>query len=278
VSVPLENVGEVENRGIETSIMWRDRIGDLSYHIGGNFAFARNRILEMNEDFQPYDYLRQTGKRVGQQFGLETVGFYRDEADLTSGPRQLFSEVRPGDIKYVNQNGDDVIDLLDLVPIGYASGYPEIYYASSVGFELKGFGIDALFQGIANQTIYLNTKSVFWPLRGQTTISEFSADRWTPETAETATLPRLSLLENANNYQKNDIWLTSKDYLKLRRLEVYYNFSDRLLERLNMKSARLFARGHNLFSIDMIGVLDPEEIGVTYPTLTSYHLGINLGF
>jgi TonB-linked SusC/RagA family outer membrane protein len=278
VSVPLENVGEVENKGIETSLMWKDRVGDFSYHLGGNFAFARNRILEMNEDFQPYDYLRQTGNPVGQQFGLVTDGFFKDETDIESSPRQLFSEVRPGDVKYVDQNDDDVIDQLDMVPIGYAGGYPEIYYASTVGFEFKGLGIEALFQGIARQTIYLNTKSVFWPLRGQTTISTFSADRWTPETAETATLPRLSLLENANNYQRNDIWLTSGDYLKLRRLEIYYNFQDRLLSRLNMKSARIFARGLNLFSIDMIDVLDPEEIGVTYPTLTSYHLGINLGF
>uniref|UniRef100_UPI0030DA51C6 hypothetical protein n=1 Tax=uncultured Sunxiuqinia sp. TaxID=1573825 RepID=UPI0030DA51C6 len=86
------------------------------------------------------------------------------------------------------------------------------------------------------------------------------------------------LLENANNYQKNDIWLTEGDYLKLRRLEIYYRFSDQLLDKLNMKSAKIFARGMNLFSVDMVDVLDPEELGVTYPTLSSWHFGINLGF
>lgn len=274
----VENVGEVENKGIEASVMWEDQIGAFSYHVGGNFSFARNEIVEMNEEFKPYDYLKETGNPVGQQFGLETLGFFADQTDIDNSPRQLFSEVRPGDVKYKDQNGDNVIDELDIVPMGYAGGYPEIYYASNIGFEFKGFGVDALFQGIANQTLYLNTKSVFWPLRGQNTITTFSADRWTPETAGTATLPRLSLVENANNYRKNDIWLTSGDYLKLRKLEVYYNFSDQLMSKLNMKSAKLFVRGMNLFSIDKIDVMDPEETGVTYPTLSSYHIGINLGF
>lgn len=278
VAPPVSNIGEVENKGAEASLMWRDNIGSFRYHLGGIFSFARNRILEMNEDYRPYDYLRETGNPVGQQFGLESIGFFADEEDIANSPRQLFSEVRPGDIKYRDQNDDQVIDELDRVPIGYAAGYPEIYFSANVGIEFRGFGVEALFQGATNQTLYLNTKSVFWPLRGQTTITNFSADRWTPFTTETATLPRLSLLENANNYQKNDIWLTENDYLKLRRLEFYYNFSSRLLENINMKTARIYVRGMNLFSIDLIDVMDPEEIGITYPTLTSWHAGISLGF
>lgn len=278
VGRPVENVGIVENKGFEASLMWEEKQGDFNYHIGGNFSFAQNKIVEMNEEYQPYDYLRQTGNPVGQQFGLEAIGFFADEAEIENSPKQLFSEVRPGDVKYKDQNGDDVIDQLDMIPVGYAGGYPEMYFAGTIGLEWKGFGVDALFQGIANQTLYLNTQSVFWPLRGQNTISTFSAERWTPETKESATLPRLSLLENANNYRKNDIWLTSGDYLKLRRVEVYYKFHDSLLSKLKMKSAKIFVRGMNLFSIDNIDVMDPEEIGVTYPTMASYHIGVNLGF
>lgn len=278
IARPVQNAGIVENKGFEASLMWEDHLGDFNYQIGGNFMFARNKIVEMNEEYQPYDYLKQTGNPVGQQFGLESLSFFADDMDIQNSPRQLFSEVRPGDVKYKDQNSDGVIDQLDVVPIGYAGAYPEMYFAFTAGLEWKGLGVDALFQGIANQTLFLNTKSVFWPLRGQTSISTFSADRWTPETKATASLPRLSLLENSNNYQKNDIWLTNGDYLKLRRLEVYYKFSDMLLSKLNMKSAKLFVRGMNLFSIDMIEVLDPEETGVTYPTMRSYHLGINLGF
>lgn len=278
VGRPMQNIGEVENKGLEASLLWAKQWGDFAYHIGGNFSFVRNKIIEMNEEFQPYDYLKETGNPIDQQFGLEALGFFKDEADIAGSPRQLFSEVRPGDVKYKDQNNDEVIDQLDLVPLGYASNYPEIYYSSNLGFEYKGFGVDALFQGIANQTIYLNTKSVFWPLRGQNTISIFSNDHWTPQTANTASLPRLSQLENANNYRKNDIWLVPGDYLKLRRLEFYYNFPGGLLDRLNLKTTKIFVRGLNLFSMDKVDVMDPEEIGVTYPTLSSWHVGISLGF
>lgn len=278
VARPMENLGSVENKGAETSLLWQDKVGSLKYHIGGMFSFARNTILEMNEDFKPYEYLEQTGQPVGQQFGLVALGFFADQEDIDNSPRQLFSELRPGDVKYDDRNEDGVIDQLDRVPVGYAEGYPEIYFSSTIGFEFRGFGVEALFQGIANQTLYLNTPGVFWPLRGQTSISTFSSDRWTPFTTETATLPRLSLLENANNYRENDIWLTEGDYLKLRRLEFYYNFPASLLNRINMKSAKVYVRGMNLFSLDTIDVMDPEQTGISYPTLTSWHIGINLGF
>jgi TonB-linked SusC/RagA family outer membrane protein len=278
VARPFENVGIVENQGIETSLHWSKKSGNFRYHLGGNFAFARNTIIEMSEEFKPFEYLNQTGNPVGQQFGLESVGFFSDETDIASSPAQLFSVVRPGDIKYKDQNGDGIIDQLDIVPIGYAAGYPEIYFSFTLGLEYKGVGVDALFQGIANQTLYLNTKSVFWPLRGQTSISTFNENRWTPDNADNAEFPRLSLLENANNYQKNDTWLTSGDYLKLRRLDLYFDIPEASANRLRIANARIFVRGMNLFSIDSINIVDPEETGITYPTLTSFHAGINVGF
>jgi len=278
VVTAIDNAGEVKNRGIETSVLWQKEVGDFKYHIGGNFTFAKNEIIEMNEEFQPFDYLRETGNPIGQQFGLQNLGFFQNQDDIDNSPQQLFSEVRPGDVKYKDQNNDGVIDNLDIVPIGYANNTPEMYYALNFGYEMKGFGVDLLFQGIANKTLYLNTKSVFLPLRGNNTISNFSANSWTPETAGTATLPRLSLLENENNYRKNDIWLTQGDYLKLRRFEVYYNFPEHLVSKLKMKKAKIYGRGMNVFSIDAINVADPEAIGVGYPALASYHLGVKLEF
>lgn len=278
VNTAIENAGEVINKGIETSLLWKKEVGDFKYFIGGNFTFAKNEIIEMNEEFQPYDYLKETGNSIGQQFGLQTLGFFQNQADIDNSPQQLFSDVRPGDIKYKDQNNDGVIDNLDVVPLGYANAYPEIYYGLNFGYEMHGFGVDVLFQGIANQTLYLNTKSVFWPLRGNNTISNFAANSWTPETSQTATLPRLSLLENANNYRKNDIWLTRGDYLKLRRFEVYYNFPERLVSKLKIKKAKIYGRGMNVFSFDAVRVTDPEATGVGYPTLASYHLGVKFEF
>ena len=278
VARPFENKGIVENRGVEAAMMWRGGNENFGYHIGGNFAFTRNEIIEMSEEFRPYDYLNMTGNPIGQQFGLESVGFFADEEDIANSPQQLFSTVRPGDVKYKDQNDDGVIDELDIVPIGNSTGYPEIYFSANLGFNIMGFGVDALFQGIANQTLYLNTKSVFWPLRGQNTISTYTENRWTPDNAQNAEYPRLSLLENENNYRKNDIWLTPGDYIKLRKLEVYYDLPSQSINRIWVKNARIFLRGMNLFSLDSIDIVDPEETGVTYPTLTSFHAGVNIGF
>jgi TonB-linked SusC/RagA family outer membrane protein len=278
VATPIENSGEVINRGVETALRWKEDIGGFKYFIGGNFMFAKNEIIEMNEEFQPFDYLRETGNSIGQQFGLQSLGFFKDQEDINNSPQQLFSVVRPGDIKYKDQNNDGVIDNFDVVAIGYADSTPEMYYSFDFGFEMGGVGVNLLFQGIANKTVFLNTKSVFIPLRGNSTISDFSENSWTPETANTATLPRLSLLENENNYRKNDIWLARADYLKLRRFEVYYNFPENVASKLKMKNAKIYGRGMNVFSIDSIKETDPEATGVGYPSLASYHLGIKFEF
>lgn len=278
VTAAFENTGEVLNKGFEGSLMWKNKVDRLKYFVGGNFTYAKNEIVNMNEEFQPYDYLKETGNPIGQQYGLQSIGFFQNQTDIDGSPKQLFSQVRPGDVKYKDQNSDGVIDAFDIISIGNSSRNPELYYSFNFGFEMEGFGLDVLMQGVANQTLYLNTKSVFWPLVGQTNISEFSSGAWTPETANTATLPRLTMLANDNNYRKNDIWLTSGNYLKMRHFEFYYNFPERLTKKLKMNRAKLYTRGMNVFSIDNINIVDPESIGVDYPTLASYHLGIKVEF
>jgi TonB-linked SusC/RagA family outer membrane protein len=273
-----ENSGEVQNKGIEGSFMFKNKIDKLKYFIGGNLTYAKNKIINMNEEYRPYDYLRETGQSIGQRFGLQSIGFFENQADIDNSPVQLFSAVRPGDIKYKDQNNDGVIDVLDEIAIGHAASTPEFYYAINFGFEMEGFGLDILMQGIANQTLYLNTKSIFWPLVGNTNISEYSANAWTPDTADTATLPRLTNLSNGNNYRPNDIWLQSGNYLKMRQCEIYYNLSQSLAKKLKINKAKLYARGMNLFSIDNINILDPESIGISYPTLSSYHVGFTIEF
>lgn len=278
VSAPFNNGGEVLNKGIEGSFMYKNNIDKLNFFIGGNFTYAKNKIINMNEDVKAYDYLRQTGQSIGQRFGLQSIGLFQNAAEIASSPKQLFSTVRPGDVKYKDQNNDGVIDGLDNIAIGSAGSTPQLYYALNFGFEMDGLGLDMLFQGVANETLYLNTRSVFWPLVNNTNISEFSSGTWTPETADTATLPRLTNLTNDNNYRPNDIWLQSGNYLKLRQCEIYYNISSQFAKKLKLNKLKIYARGMNLFSIDNINIVDPEAIGVTYPTLSSYHLGFNIEF
>ncbi len=278
ITAPFDNSGEVQNRGIEGSFMFKNNVDKLNFFIGGNFTYAKNKIVNNNEGVVPYAYLSSIGKPIGQQFGLESLGFFQNQADIDNSPKQVFSPVRPGDVKYNDKNNDGIVDALDTSAIGNSGLNPELYYSINFGFEMEGFGLDMLFQGVANQTLYLTTKSVFWPLVNNTNISEFSAGAWTPATADTATLPRLTNLTNDNNYRGNDIWLQSGNYLKLRQCEIYYTTSEQFAKKLKINKLKLYARGMNLFSIDNINIVDPESIGISYPTLSSYHLGFNIEF
>ncbi len=107
----------------------------------------------MNEAFKPYDYLKSTGRRLGQFYGLEAIGFFKDQADINNSPIQTFSTVYPGDLKYKDQNGDNRIDELDVVPMGYNTICPELFYSMGFDFEYKGLGINAQFQGAGHYTI-----------------------------------------------------------------------------------------------------------------------------
>ena len=278
VSTPVKNLGVTENKGIEVAMNWKDQIGSLNYHFGGQLSFARNKIIEMAESYQPSEYLKRSGRSIGQVYGMQVTGFFKDQNDIASSPKQLFSTVKPGDFKYKDQNADNVIDERDNVPIGYNTTSPEIYYSFNLGFDFKGFGIEALFQGTANQSVYLNTPSVFWPLKANTNISTFSDNSWTPATSSTATLPRLTTLDNDNNFRANSTWIENGSYLKLRTAEVYYELPEKSIKKFKLSKARIFVRGMDLFSIDKVKVMDPEELSTGYPTLTTCYLGINVAF
>ena len=200
---PSKPLGIVDNKGIDLGINLSDRKGDFTYTIGGQFSFVKSKIIEMSEVYRPYNYLKRTVNPVGQYFGLESIGFFSDLADISSIPKQLFSAVKPDDIKYKDQNKDGIIDQYDEIAIGFNNQVSEMYFSGSFSIEYKGLGLDALFQGTANSTVYLNTRSVFWPLRGENTISGFSDNRWTPTNKTSATLPRLSIEESFNNYRSN---------------------------------------------------------------------------
>lgn len=278
ISPSLQNEGIVKNKGVDATISFNDNFGDFTYYIGGNITYVKNEIVEQLEMYLPHDYMKRTGNPVGQFFGYETLGFFKDEADIAASPKQLFSQVRPGDVKYKDQNGDDVIDEFDMTSIGNTWTNPDLYYGINLGFEYKGFGANALFQGIVNQSVNLSTTSVYRPLANNTNISEFSRNSWTPETHATATLPRLSLLDNPNNSQNSDIWIVKGDYLKLRNLEIFYNLPEKIFSSAKLSKAKVFLRGTNLMSIDNIEMQDPESTGVAYPTLKSYHLGLSVSF
>ena len=281
IDVPEQNVGAVDYKGFEVSSMWKGSRKDLNYYFGGNFSYVKSKVLENGEGYKPYDYMSAKGKPEGQAFGLEAIGYFNDQTEINSSPQQIFSEVRPGDIKYKNQNDDEVIDQYDVVAIGHSTSQPEIYFGISLGFEYKGFGVDAVFQGVGRYSKFLDTSDIYWPLRNNANISTWYLEdkvRWTEETKATANLPRLTTLDNANNFRKSTQWLVDGSYIKLRNLKVHYNLPDKLVRQLKMDKLQIFVSGNNLFSIDHVPYLNCEYIEKDYFDMMSVYAGININF
>lgn len=280
MSVPSINDGIVDNKGVELALSWKDKIGNLSYYLGGQFTFARNEIINQNEEYRPYDYLKRTGRSIGQIYGYEVVGIYQSQEEIDNREvKQYLGSIRPGDLMFKDQNGDNRIDSYDQVPLGYNATCPEMYYSFDLGVEYKGLGIYALFQGVGNYSQVLSTPSLYRPIVNNNTISTYYwENRWS-EANPTGTLPRLTYSGSDNNYSTNSMWVANASYLKLRTLEVYYNFPSSLLKQTGfLGGAKLFARAHDLFSIDNLALRDPESVGAKHPTMTQYAFGFNLSF
>lgn len=279
VDFPYENEGIVDSWGVETGLNYTKKLGDITYNIGGNFTFNRNEIKEQLEEPRVYSNLVTTRNRLNQIYGLEAIGYFKDEEDIANSPAQNFSTVRPGDIKYRDVNGDKVIDENDNIAIGYSDVAPEIYYSFQLGLEWKGLGFNAQFQGTGNYSAILNTKSMYWPLVNNTTLSKHYYDnRWTPENTNTR-YPRLSSESNANNYRTNTIWLADRSFLKLRNVELYYKLPKSLLDKTKIVgSAKLYVRGTDLLCFDHLDVSDPESYGATNPLNRSVIVGLTIGF
>ena len=281
VEASYEGDGIVDSWGWEASLDYNKKIGEVTFNIGGNFDYYRSQIKEQDEAPQLYKNLESTGHRVSQLFGYKAIGFFKDQADIdTSKPQLLGSTPRPGDIKYEDVNNDGQIDSNDKTAIGYSTVAPEIYYNIHLGVEWKGLGLDAMFQGTGRYSGVLTTKSMYKPLVGNTTISQYYYDnRWTPETAETAKFPALSSTSNANNYNTNTLWMFDRSFFKLRNIEVYYNFPKSLLSKTKcLNAAKLYVRGVDLFSFDHLDKSDPEVFSATNPLNRSVVAGLSVTF
>lgn len=275
ISRPDINIGKVGNKGLETSIRYNG-IGkkDLTYFVETSFWYAKNKVVYNAEAIQENEYLYGTGRIVGQPFVLEAIGFFKDEDDILKSPTQTFTDVRPGDIKYKDQNKDGKIDSNDYYPIGYTS-MPQITLGLHGGITFKGFDMDIFFQGAANRTVYCGGK-YYHAFQNDAKVSSIALGRWTPETAETATYPRLSSENNLNNYQASSFWQKNGNFLKLRSLEIGYTLPFQLSRKINLEKVRIFANGTNLFSLDhMDGFTDPETMS-GYPALRTISFGLSI--
>lgn len=274
------NAGKVDSYGAEVGVAYEQNWGDWRFHTGGTFSFCRNEIKEMYEQPRAEDYLKRTGKSVGQYFGLEAIGFFQDELEIEAAPLHTFGSVRPGDVRYKDQNKDGVINENDEVAIGYNNMAPELNYSFNIGLEYKGLGFDALFQGVGHNTAYLSIPGIYQPLVDRANISkEYLEHCWMPDGSRpNAKYPRLTSVASPNNYRQNSIWLQDASFLKLRYLDVYYKLPKTWTRKMLANEVKIYLRGMNLLSWDGIKIMDPEAIDTGMPTERNFSVGVSVNF
>lgn len=283
VGLPPSNLGIVENKGFEAELGWNDKIGQFQYFAKGMFAFARNEIIERSEAAQPYDYLYRKGNPIGQFYGYQFMGFFQSAEEIAAAPQQFgLTNVVPGDMRYKDINGDGIIDQNDETPIGYST-VPEITFSGQFGFSYKNFDMSLMLQGATNVTVN-PTNEIGWDNRFGAFFQEH-LDRWTPETAVTATYPllRKASLPNTNNYYTSTFWLKDGSYLRLKNMQVGYTIPRKVLKKTPLNSVRVYANGFNLFTLTEVTYVDPEmdpskSNGFYYPQQKVYNVGINVTF
>jgi TonB-linked SusC/RagA family outer membrane protein len=278
------NSGEAINSGVEVAIQYRSATkSNFEYYAGVLFSYAHNEITKRAQDAQPYEYLYEKGNRINQFRALQNAGFYEvsdfeANGNLKAGVvKSTYGQVRPGDLKYVDINSDGIINDYDKTPLKFTK-LPEITLGFNIGFKYKGFDVDAFVQGVMNRTVSLLDDAFDYthPLANNNNITAFSNNPWTPETANSATAPRLSTLVNANNNQQAEFWLRNGNFVKLRSIEVGYTVPAKgFLKKFEV--LRVYLSGNNLLSTKIEG-LEPERLSMGYPLMRTVTLGAKVKF
>lgn len=282
-TLPAVNIGEVENRGYEIELKWREQRGNFFYNIDTNFSFSRNEIIYMDEVPRSEDYLFRTGNSVGQRFGYVFDRFWT-ESDLTdeSIPDHQY-QAKPGDLMYKDLNGDNVIDTDDQRAIGFPE-FPEYTFGVNMGFRYKNVDFAMVWAGATNTSRLLGGEPyrIAFGSTGNRSLMQWHADeRWTPETAETATYPRLTFAGRTNNMKTSDFWMRDASYIRLKNIKLGYNFPQSFLQKFGLRNLRAYVNGYNLLTFSKMDIADPESRTASnsdYPIVKVYNLGIQIDF
>lgn len=285
IAYPAENIGKTRYYGLETQLSWQDHIGKVNYYVSANWSMEQNKWLFMDEQYVPYDYLKMTGQPTGTIYGLVATGFLTAK-DIADGYPVMngFNNIQAGDVKYKDMNGDGEINEFNRTVIG--GDKPTCYFGIDLGFEWKGLEVTALIQGAYNRDLYNSDRTLLegFQVIGQSYGQAYTnlLNRWTPETAETATYPRLTAGGNMYNYGNNwnsSLFVQNGNYIRLKNATVSYklpeNFCRNYLGGLRVK---IFVQGQNLLTWSRTRLQDPEVTFTSYPLQRTITTGINLNF
>lgn len=274
-----DDKGAVASYGAELGLRVAKTFSNgFSVYGSGFVTYSKNEILEWIET-PVYPNLSVIGTPADAARGLVALGFFQSQEEIDNSPLQEFGQVKVGDIKYKDVNGDNVINQNDVVALDYGTAFPSLNYSFNLGVEYKGIGINASFQGAGNQIKNLRYVDGVWgALSDNRNMSQEYYKNCYDIAGENALYPRLSTTSVANNAQESSIWYRNVTWFKLRDCELYYRLPASVLKRMKITDAKIYVQGQNLLSFDNIPAMDAENLNTGYPVMKSVALGFSVVF
>lgn len=276
LSLPAENLGKVKNHGFEIVASYRDRAGDFEWGATGNVTYANNEVIYMDEATNTPQWQKATGHPIDGMIMYKALGIYQTQEEIDATPH--LSGTKPGDLQYQDTNGDKKITWDDAVRID-KSTTPKWIFGLTLNGSWKGIDLNVFFQGQAD------AQQLVMP--GMNMANDFYEGRWmesnTPEQNAAAKWPRAFMKAAAvdnRNSQSSTWWLRDASFVRLKSMELGYTFPKNLTKHIGVEKLRIYANGNNLFTIDNMGIFDPEmTAGIGgYPIQRTLTFGANVTF
>lgn len=301
-SSPMENKGEMQNRGWEVTLNYRLKTGDFKHNFNLNVSDSKNKVTnfggeeKIDQNDQLYKITRE-GVALGSYYGYKTDGLFQSYEEIANSALPVGANVQPGDVKFVDTNGDDVIDSKDRVVLGNA--FPRMTFGFTYDVSYKGFDFSLMLQGVGKRDMYVRGELVE-PFHSNYSycIYQHQLDFWTPTNPD-AQYPRLSAPgspSSSNNwgFAGSDIYLLNGAYLRVKNVQLGYTIPKNLTTKLGIQKLRVSLNAQNPLTFTKNSFIDPESSefgnnmggvgGVAansarnYPTLVYYGFGLDIEF
>lgn len=293
------NLGQMKNEGVDASMEYDYTFTNgLFLSARANYTFNRNKRLYDDQPTPVWGYQELAGYPNNQQFGMISLGLFKDQDDIENSPKQMFGTVKPGDIKYKDINGDGVIDKNDEVPIGYTD-IPEISYGFGTSLAWKGVDLSLFFQGVGNVTHIIGGSPIMGRFENLLVFGgmyeDVAKNRWTEEN-QNAKYPRMHLAMSNNNARSSTLYQRDMSFIRLKNAEIGYTLPRKMTDNIGISTIRFYVQGLNLFTLSIFKLWDPEmassagadsnvdssidnlNFGALYPQMRVISFGLNINF
>jgi TonB-linked SusC/RagA family outer membrane protein len=281
---PIQNAGKVQNAGWEFSVNYKFKTGKMQHSLSANVFDSKNKVVDTHgqEWINGYDIntIIKEGYPINSYYAYRSNGFFQNQEEVAAGPHLDGVTPKPGDIRYVDKNGDGIINADDRFVLG--NPFPRYSFGFNYGFSYKGFDFSMFWQGVGQRSVWLRGESVeAFHNNNEGPAFDFHIDRWTPQNPN-ASYPRLTVgSESTNNAAKSDFWIQNGAYLRLKNIQLGYTLPTMLTKKVGVNRLRIFVTGENMLTLNkMIGGWDPETTAATggriYPVSKVASIGLNL--